>query len=104
MKEIIRHRDDELNIQKSRTDEKLAKKYQFKSRFTMRAAALVIEKGCIELIQAMDCGSISFKSAAKLALLPIPLQQELISQGERQLKIILNQKKKTLIKLILQKY
>ena len=59
----------------------------------MRVAVLVAEKGCVELIQAMDREAISFKCAAKLALLPIPLQKKLVSQGEEVIKNYFKTKK-----------
>ena len=89
------HRDDTLmekkdKKKKNRADDRLAKKYQFTSRFTMRIAILVVQKGCIELILALDQKSISFKSAAKLVQVPKPLQRQLLIQHKQDKQAILN--------------
>lgn len=76
---LIRHTYDEFT---GRTDDYLAKKYGFKSRFSLRDAMQVCEKGCHELIAAMDEEMLEIHSAARLSTLSKTLQRQLLLQDE----------------------
>ena len=82
-KEVLRHTYDEVI---GRTDDYLAKKYGFKSRFSLYAAIAVVEQGCPELIAAIDQeklqeGAFKIHLAAKVASLSKELQRELLLKG-----------------------
>jgi|GEM_PF-4857336 len=80
--EIIRHNYDELK-NSLRTDEKLAKKYHFTSRFVLREAVKTVKKACPEVIKAMDEEIIFTYQAAQLSTLPVSEQLKLLAQGKK---------------------
>lgn len=76
---LIRHAYDEFT---GRTDDYLAKKYGFKSRFSLRDAMQVCKKGCHELIAAMDEETLKIHLAARLSTLSALLQRQLLLEDK----------------------
>jgi hypothetical protein len=78
---------------KERRAKKIAKQCGFRNHTTMYQAIKVIDKGCFELIAAMDKDVVKISVAALLASLSEELQQKLVRQGVDAIKAYLKEQK-----------